>query len=151
MTPEEFLYYEAALLDGRQFDDWLELYTDDAVYWIPQGKEGDPARKVSIAYDDRRRMHERVLRLAGGFAFSQDPPSRTCHIVGNPRVLSNSNGGIELTSNLLVAEVRHNVQNIYAARVDHLLVSNGDTFLIRRKVIWLLNSDLPLGNLSFLI
>jgi benzoate/toluate 1,2-dioxygenase subunit beta len=151
VTPEEFLYHEAALLDGRQFDDWLELYTDDAVYWIPQGEEADPVRKVSIAYDDRRRMHERVLRLSGGFAFSQDPPSRTCHVVGNPRVLSDSNGELELTSNLLVAEVRHDAENIYAARVEHLLVPNGDTFLIRRKVIWLLNSNVPLGNLSFLI
>lgn len=151
MTPEEFLYHEAALLDGRQFDDWLELYTDDAVYWIPQGEQGDPVRRVSIAYDDRRRMHERVLRLSGGFAFSQDPPSRTCHIVGNPRVLSSSDDEIELTSNLLVAEVRNDAQNIFAGRVEHLLVTTGDTFMIRRKVIWLLNSDVPLGNLSFLI
>lgn len=151
MTPEEFLYHEAALLDGRRFDDWLELYTEDAEYWIPQGDEPDPARTVSIAYDDRRRLHERVLRLSSGFAYSQDPPSRTCHIVGNPRVLSSSDSAVEVTSNLLVAEVRRATQNVYAARVEHVLVPNGEAFMIRRKVIWLLNSDAPLGNVTFLI
>jgi 3-phenylpropionate/cinnamic acid dioxygenase small subunit len=151
MTPEEFLYHEAALLDERRYDDWLELYSDDAIYWIPQGDEPDPSRTVSIAYDDRRRLHERVLRLASGFAHSQDPPSRTCHIVGNPRILSATDQELELTSNLLVAEVRHATQNIYAARVEHRLVPRDETFLIRRKVIWLLNRDVPLGNVTFMI
>jgi benzoate/toluate 1,2-dioxygenase subunit beta len=151
VTPEEFLYHEAALLDERRYEDWLELYADDAVYWIPQGDEPDPSRKVSIAYDDRRRLHERVLRLAGGFAHSQDPPSQTCHLVGNPRVLSASEDDLQLTSNLLVAEVRRSTQNIYAARVEHRLLPRDESFLIRRKVIWLLNRDVALGNVSFLI
>jgi benzoate/toluate 1,2-dioxygenase beta subunit len=151
VTPEEFLYHEAALLDERRYNDWLELYSDDAIYWIPQGDEPDPSRTVSIAYDDRRRLHERVLRLASGFAHSQDPPSRTCHIVANPRLLSATDQELELTSNLLVAEVRHATQNIYAARVEHRLVRRDETFLIRRKVIWLLNRDVPLGNVTFMI
>lgn len=151
MTPEEFLYHEAALLDAGRFEDWLELYSEDAVYWVPQGDEPDPARKVSIAYDDRRRLRERVLRLASGFAYSQDPPSKTCHIVGNPRVLSTGDGEVEVTSNLLVAEVRRVTQNIYAAHVEHVLVPTGEMFMIRRKVIRLLNSDAPLGNVTFLL
>lgn len=151
MSPEEFLYHEAALLDERRFEDWLELYTEDAIYWIPQGDEPDPSRTVSIAYDDRRRLRERVLRLASGFAYSQDPPSRTCHVVGNPRVRTGGNGEVELSSNLIVAEVRRATQNLYAGRVEHLLVPTDDAFKIKRKVIWLLNSDVPLGNVTFLI
>jgi benzoate/toluate 1,2-dioxygenase subunit beta len=151
VTPEEFLYHEAALLDDRQFEEWLELFADDAIYWIPQGDEPDPSKTVSIAYENRRRLHERVLRLASGFAHAQDPPSRTCHLVGNPRVLSESDDGLRLTSNLLVAEVRHSTQNVYAARVEHQLVPSDGAFLIQRKVIWLLNRDVPLGNVSFLI
>lgn len=151
MTPEEFLYHEAALLDERRFEDWLELFAEDAVYWIPQGDEPDPSRTVSIAYDDRRRLHERVLRLASGFAYSQDPPSQTCHLVANPRVSSAGEDELLVSSNLLVAEVRRSTQNLYAARVEHELVPHGEAFLIRRKVIWLLNRDVPLGNVSFLI
>ncbi len=32
---EQFLYHEAALLDARRFDEWLELFTDDAEYLAP--------------------------------------------------------------------------------------------------------------------
>ena len=45
MTPAELLYHEAALLDERRFDEWLALFTDDALYWVPQGEDGDPARR----------------------------------------------------------------------------------------------------------
>ena len=32
---EDFLYHEAALLDGWQLDDWTELFTDDAEHIVP--------------------------------------------------------------------------------------------------------------------
>ncbi len=31
----EFLYTEAELLDERYFDQWLDLFTEDAQYWMP--------------------------------------------------------------------------------------------------------------------
>lgn len=151
MTAEEFLYHEAALLDDRRFEEWLTLFDEDALYWIPQGDEPDPIHHVSIAYDDRRRLRERVLRLASGFAHSQDPPSRTCHLIANVRSEPAGDEELEVASTLLVAEVRRNVQQIYAGHVRHRLIAREDSFLIRRKVVRLVNSDVPLGNLSFLI
>jgi 3-phenylpropionate/cinnamic acid dioxygenase small subunit len=150
VTAEEFLYHESALLDERRFEEWLDLYTDDAVYWIPQGDEEDPGRHVSIVYDDRRRLHERVLRLSSGFAYSQDPPSRTCHVVGNVVAHDGEGGEVDVSSTLLVAEVRRNTQNVFAGRVGHTLVVDGDRYRIRRKVVRLVNSDIPLGNVTFL-
>ena len=32
---EDFLYHEAALLDGWQLDEWLALLTEDARYEVP--------------------------------------------------------------------------------------------------------------------
>jgi 3-phenylpropionate/cinnamic acid dioxygenase small subunit len=147
----DLLYDEAAAIDERRFDDWLALYTEDAVYWVPQGEEDDPVHHVSIAYDDHRRLHERVLRLTSGFAYSQDPPSRTCHVVGNVRVTGESDGAILVASNQIVTEVRRNVQNIYSGRFEHELVAAGGGYRIRRKTIRLMNSDVPLGNVTFLI
>jgi len=121
------------------------------VYWIPQGDEPDARRAVSIAYDDRQRLHERVLRLTGGFAHSQDPPSLTCHLVGNVRVLTAADDALDVASNVVIAEMRRNVQNIYAGRVQHTLVPTGDSYRIRRKVVRLVNSDTPLGNVTFII
>jgi ethylbenzene dioxygenase subunit beta len=31
---EQFLYREARLLDERRLHEWLELFTDDARYWM---------------------------------------------------------------------------------------------------------------------
>jgi 3-phenylpropionate/cinnamic acid dioxygenase small subunit len=147
----ELLYEEAAAIDERRFEDWLALYTEDAIYWVPQGEEDDPVHRVSIAYDDHRRLHERVLRLTSGFAYSQDPPSRTCHVVGNVRVTGEADGAIQVASNQIVTEVRRNVQNIYSGRFEHELVPADGGYRIRRKTIRLMNSDVPLGNVTFLI
>src|SRR6185503_5597239 len=40
---EDFFYYEAALLDEWRLDEWLELLTDDASYYVPSTDvpEGD--------------------------------------------------------------------------------------------------------------
>jgi 3-phenylpropionate/cinnamic acid dioxygenase small subunit len=151
VSPEEFLYLEATLLDERRYEEWLELYADDAVYWVPQGEATDPVHHVSIAYDDRRRLRERVLRLQSGFAYSQDPPSRTCHLVGNVRVLSGAGEPLGVASNLIVTEFRRERQNIYAAHVEHLLVREQEGYRISRKTIRLVNSEMALGNLTFLI
>ena len=32
---EELLYREAELLDERRFEDWLDLFTEDARYFMP--------------------------------------------------------------------------------------------------------------------
>ena len=133
------------------FEAWLDLFTDDAIYWVPQGDAEDPVHEVSIIYDDRRRMHERVLRLASGFAYSQDPPSTTCHLVGNVLARPGDDGELLVTSKLLISEVRRGVQSIYAGRVEHRLVGDGDDLRIRRKTVRLANSDVPLGNVTFLI
>ena len=31
----EFLFEEARLLDERRWREWLELYSDDVVFWVP--------------------------------------------------------------------------------------------------------------------
>jgi len=40
---EQFLYHEAWLLDHGRLDEWLGLFTDDAMYWIPlEANQADP-------------------------------------------------------------------------------------------------------------
>jgi benzoate/toluate 1,2-dioxygenase subunit beta len=146
-----FLFHEAELLDERRFQEWLALYTDDALYCLPQGDDPDPEHSVQIAHDDKRRMTERVLRLESGFAYSQDPPSRTVHLIGNVRVRGEVEGELDVASSLSIAEVRRGQQRVYYARVLHRLVDGGDGLRIRRKEVHLANSDLPLGNVTFLV
>lgn len=150
---EQFLFLESALLDARDFDAWLGLYAEDAIYSIPLGT-ADHDHKVSIAYDDHRRLVERVIRFNSGFAYAQEPPSTTVHLIGNVRLEAeklDEGAELQVASSLIVTEVRRGHQNVYAALVQHALRPEGGSFLIVRKDIRLANSALPLGNLAFLI
>ena len=54
---QKFLYGEARLMDEHRYQEWLTLWTSDAVYWVPCGHEDtDPLRQVSIIYDNRAKL-----------------------------------------------------------------------------------------------
>lgn len=150
---EQLLFQEARLLDQRDFDAWLDMLSDDFIYWVPCGfGERDPDRRVSIAYDDRNRMEERVWRLQSGLAHSQLPPSRTQHLISNIEVHPDENGRLKVFSALLLAEVRNDVQTLYAGRSEHVLQPREQAgWLIAHKTVLLLNSDSALGDLSFIL
>ena len=83
---EEFLYREAALLDRWQLEQWLALYTDDAIYHVPTiGTAPDIGPENTLFYiaDDRARLRERVIRLQKKGAHVEWPRSRTRHLVTN--------------------------------------------------------------------
>ncbi|MGP3968301.1 aromatic-ring-hydroxylating dioxygenase subunit beta [Streptomyces sp. 6N223] len=148
----DFLYHEARLLDSRSFDAWLGLYAEDAIYSVPQDARADPLHRVSLLYENRARLAERVLRLNSGFAYAQEPPSRTVHLVGNVRVTTGeSDGLLHVTSNLMVTEARRGRQHVYAGEVDHRLRRTDGGHSIVFKEIRLVNSDFPLGNVTFLL
>src|SRR4051812_1093271 len=93
LAVEAFLYREARLIDEGHFDEWLTLFTEDAHYWCPSNRDDvDPEREVSIIYDDRVRLSDRVWRLQSGKAFAQQPPSRTCRLISNVEVLDGPDG-----------------------------------------------------------
>jgi p-cumate 2,3-dioxygenase beta subunit len=148
-----FLYREAELLDAYELETWLELYAPEATYWIPQGgRETDPRYEVQLMLDDRRRLRERVLRISGGHAYSQDPRSSTVHLVGNVRIAGEEEGALDVRSVQLITELRKGRQALYSAHVKHLLVPDEQHgFLIRAKEIRLVNNEVPLGNLTFLL
>src|SRR2546428_13930155 len=74
---ENFLYREARLMDEHAYDEWLALWTDDALYWVPCNRDdSDPMREVSIIYDNRARLEERIIRLKSGAIYAQEPKWR---------------------------------------------------------------------------
>ncbi len=149
---EDFLYREALLLDDMRLEEWLELFTDDAIYWIPENKDDlDPTRETSILYDDRFRMGDRVWRLTHGNAHAQIPPSRTRRIIGNVEVQEQADGEIILYSNFAIFEVRRNEQRTFAGRYEHRLRPEGDGWRIARKKVNLVNNASPLYNLTLMV
>ena len=74
---EQFLFHEAQLMDEHRFDEWLALWSEPALYWVPSNRDDlDPAREVSLIYDDWVRLQLRIARLKSGFAHAQEPRSR---------------------------------------------------------------------------
>jgi 3-phenylpropionate/cinnamic acid dioxygenase small subunit len=94
---EQLYYWEAALLDERRFSEWLSLFTLDAHYWMPLRRtvmandsehEFTKPGAMALFDDDKTMLEMRVKKLATGYSWSEDPPSRTRHIITNVRVLS---------------------------------------------------------------
>lgn len=147
-----FLVHEAELADQHRYDDWLHLWSADGTYWVPCNQDDyDPARHVSIIYDDYGRLQERCFRLNSDVAHSQDPPSRLSRIVGNEQVSLGDDGHVRVRANMILVEVRSGEKNVYGARLEYTLQSEGESFKIRQKKVILLDNDEPLGNLTFLL
>ena len=62
---EDFLYLEAAILDGWDLDAWLDLMCEDATYLVPpnEAPDSDPDDTLFIIADDIHRIRSRVKRL----------------------------------------------------------------------------------------
>lgn len=151
---EEFLFLEARLLDGREFQKWADLFADDGVYWAPM-REGqqDPLTEHSIFYDDKALLDVRVRWLMHPDTYAQLPASRTRHVVGNV-VLddgidgSGANEDIHARSNLVMFEYRQDTQRVFGAEVQHHLRRAGDGFRIVLKRVDLVNCDAVHGHMS---
>ena len=72
-----FLTYEADLLDSCKFDEWLDLFASDAIYWIPSSSDQtDMKGQVSIILEDKPLLTLRIQRLSHPRAYSVTPPPR---------------------------------------------------------------------------
>jgi len=148
---ERFLYREARLMDENAYAEWLALWADDALYWIPCGPgEVDPVRQVSTIYDDRKRLEARVRRLLSGNAHAQAPPSRLRRVVSNIEI-EEADGAIVTYSNFVLGEVRRGKQDVFIGRSTHKLRPVADDFKIFFKKVVLVNNDEYIDNLTFLV
>ena len=149
---ERFIYDEAQLMDEHRYDEWLALWTDDALYWVPSGRDDiDPKREISLIYDDRVRLQVRIARLKSGFAHAQEPKSRMRRIVSNIVIEETENGEILVQSNFLLVELRRGKQDLFAGRTMHRLRPYDGSFKLVSKKVLLVNNDEYIDNLTFLI
>ena len=155
---EEFLYHEARLLDENRYDEWLDLYTDTATYWVPLEKgQKDPYETSSLIFDDRKLMEARVRQFRHPRRHAQTPASRTCHMLGHIEPLDSTvDGGdagdaIRVRSNFILVEFRADRQFIYGGNCEHRLVRAGASYKIAAKRIDLVSSEGVLDGISILL
>jgi len=148
---EQFLYHEARLLDTGQLEAWLDLFTDDATYWLPLERgQKDPFETSSIIHDDRTLLELRVRQARHPRAHARQPLARTVHQVGNVMVLSDNDSEITVASTLNLVEFRNEKQRHYGALVEHRLRRAGDGYRIAHKRVDLVNSEGELDGIAIL-
>src|SRR6266545_7666026 len=153
---EDFLYSEARLLDERRFDEWLALFTADGRYWMPCGEKGDPGPITHLVSDDRSALEDRVWQLQHPRRHSQNPPSRTTHMVSNVQVENGAGAELTVQSAVLVHEVRktqggRGEARSFAGHCEHVLRREDGQLRIASKTVWLIERELPIYNLTFLL
>jgi 3-phenylpropionate/cinnamic acid dioxygenase small subunit len=150
---ELLLYKEAELADFHRYDEWLALFAKDMLYWVPCNTDDlDPERRISIIYEDRPKLEQRLLRLGTKHAHSQRPQSKLARTLSNIVLVDYdpARGGV-VTSRFILAESRLDQQTLWCGRMRHELVREDGVLRIREKRVMLVNNDAPMPNLTFII
>ena len=146
---------EARLLDQLRYDDWLALYAAECIYWVPSTPQaGDPRREISVMFDDRRRLEDRVYRLRTGFAWSQAPASRTVRLITNVEVFTTARADVRmLRSNFLISEFWDNETRTLTGWTGHRVVHDGAAggWKIAAKQVSLIDCDQCIRNPSIIL
>ena len=151
-----FLHKEARLADEARYADWLALWTEDAVYWVPATTDpgADPDKHLSHIYDNRGRIETRIKLLQTGHRYSQEPASLMRRLISNIEVAAADDGELVAESNFALAELAIQAKremHWWVGRTTHRLRRvDGELKMCRKKVV-LVNAAEPLPNLSFLI
>ena len=149
---EQFLFREARCMDEGRYDEWLSLWTEDGIYWVPCNHDDiDPMRDVSLIYDDRVRLVERVERLKSGSVLAQEPKPRMRRVVGNIAVAAREGGETVVHSNFMLGVARPTGQQVWMGRSIHRLRGAGASLTIAHKKVLLINSDMEMPLLQFLV
>jgi biphenyl 2,3-dioxygenase beta subunit len=157
---EDFYSLEAELLDDRKLRDWLELFTDDARYWMPIrynafDRPEDPIEELSkpgegYYFDDSKEtLRVRVERVYAKNAWAEMPPSRTRHLITNVRIKRVDGDEVDAYSNFLVYRTRMETdQDIFVGERRDVLRRADSSFKIARRTIILDQAVLAAKNIS---
>lgn len=144
-TLSDLLFEEAACLDERRWDDWLALYADDAVFWLPSWNDefeltADPHGEVSLFYvHGKDALTDRVWRWSSGGSPASLPLPRTSHLIGNIRVLRCDGNEAELTARWNCQLFRRQRSWNYAGSYRHQLRMIDGHWRIAHKYVVLTN------------
>ena len=144
---EAFLYHEAELLDERRYEAWLDLFTDDAHYFMPMRRNvphDEPDREFTRAGADvnwfdegKDTLTRRVKQILTGIHWAEEPRSRTCHVVSNVQVAATAPDEVAVKSRFLVYRNRVETETdfLVGKREDVLRRVAGGWKIARRKIV----------------
>lgn len=155
---EQFLFDEAAILDAHEYDRWLELFAEDAYYFMPirrtkmareLDKEFTQPGEMAYFDDTKELLKLRVAKLDTGKSWAEDPPSRTRHLITNVRVVADDGEELQVESNFHLYRTRlKSEEDSWFGRRQDTLRRAGDSFRIVRRTVLLDQTLILSRNLS---
>jgi 3-phenylpropionate/cinnamic acid dioxygenase small subunit len=143
---EQFLYRQAECLDAMRWQDFIDLFAADGVYWMP----ADPAHRSgdgvpSIFYEDREMMTIRMKRMQHPRAWSQKTEWGTSHVVSNVVIgeLDAPSGAVVCRSRFHMMEFRRDAVRHFAGSYVHRLTKGRDGYRIALQRVDLVNGGAP--------
>lgn len=144
-----YLIFEARLLDERRFEEWLDLFTHDATYFMPgrsnawqSGTVADSIGKpgeLAVFEDTRATLATRVKRLRTGKAWGENPPSRTRHLITNVDIepADGDPDALRVRSNFIVyrAQLEHDKDIFVGSRDDRISKVGGEWKIASRTIL----------------
>jgi 3-phenylpropionate/cinnamic acid dioxygenase small subunit len=135
---ETFLFEEARLLDKWRLQEWLDLFTEDARYWLPMRETLAPSEPPpelgDLAYalldEDKSSLEVRVKRLETGLAHVEEPRSLTRHLVSNVLVSPGER------DDEVIAESNFIVHQVHRQRHEYTYVGSREDVLRRVDGSW---------------
>lgn len=149
-----FVYREARLIDEKRLDEWYDLFTEDARYWMPLTRgQPDGEMHTSLFYEDRLLLKVRIERLRSPNAFSQQPPSFCQHVLQQPAVeeADVAANRYVVRTPFMYVESQLDRQLILAAVSWHQLICVDGVLRIRLKKVELLNCDAALPSIQLFL
>jgi p-cumate 2,3-dioxygenase subunit beta len=151
---EQFLYHEAALLDGWKLEEWLDLLTLDCRYDVPPPDlpGADAATAFSLIHDSRALLEQRVIRLKKPQAHAEFPHSRTRRMISNVRVVAGADADLQVWANFTVHRFRNRTHVMFVGEYYYVLRQTPEGFRIAYRRATLDNEALqPHGKVSIIL
>jgi 3-phenylpropionate/cinnamic acid dioxygenase small subunit len=141
---EQFLYRQAALLDDKNWQGFIDLFAENGVYWMPAEPQQTTWEGVpSIFAEDRNLMRVRMLRLAHPHAWSQAPLWGTSHLVGNVVIEKADGDRVVARSRFHMMEFRRDQTRHFAGSYRHDLRRTGKGLAIEKQRVDMVNAQGP--------
>jgi 3-phenylpropionate/cinnamic acid dioxygenase small subunit len=146
-----FLFQEARHLDKHEWDAWVAMYREDAVYWLPAWRDEyetttDPQTEVSLIFHNTRLgLEERIARIESRKSITALPLPRTLHQISSVelRAVSPAHIETEATFAVHVYDPRTAKEHTRFGRYEHVISREQDAWQIAKKKIILINDKVP--------
>ena len=169
---ERFYFHEARLLDNRQYQQWLELVSEQISYLMPS--------RINVQVDNRERGQEdmisidreledqasmgcpireetyihlmvRVERAYKINSWSENPPARTRRIVANIELMAKEDDTLSVLSNFHLYYARPgNDDVIYSGQRRDTLLSQPGGFRIEQREVVMDYANISMPTLGIL-